>query len=249
MNTGRRTTHFTSDAPVPLYFQIQAKILQEIESGRLQPGSMIPTERQLATLYRISIGTVKKAILNLVGQGYLYRTQGKGTFVAGTVLARESLRYYRLLQTFNDVESDLRVKPLQVKKVPGFSPVSTYLGLEPGQKLFELKRVFYRDEDPVVHSISYFPQHLFPDFDSLCFSEFEKKTLYITIEEKYGLPTISNRELIGIAFPDRETAAVLSIRPHQPVLFIEMLAFTYTRPYEYRRAYCATGERKLFREY
>jgi DNA-binding GntR family transcriptional regulator len=69
--------------PTPAYFKLQKQLQDEIESGRLAPQERVPPERRLAELHKVSIGTVTKAILNLVNQGYLYRVQGSGTFVAG----------------------------------------------------------------------------------------------------------------------------------------------------------------------
>lgn len=250
MSQTRRSAQLQTSTPIPIYYQLQELILKDIENGSLLPGAMIPTERQLVESYGVSIGTVKKAILNLVHRGYLYRIQGKGTFVTGTTLRRESLRYYRLLESFDGIESNLTVKPLQMGRVPGFHPANRLLGIRADQSLFELKRIFLLEGSPIVFSISYLPQNLFRKLDTYPSDEFEKKPLYATIEEKFGLPTISNRELIGAAFPSREAAEALGIRKDRPVLYIEMLSFTYRKkPYEYRRAYCLTGERKVFREY
>lgn len=250
MSQTRRSAQLQASTPVPIYYQLQELILKDIENGSLLPGSMIPTERQLVESCGVSIGTVKKAILNLVHQGYLYRIQGKGTFVTGTTLRRESLRYYRLLESFDGLESNLSVKPLQMRKVSGFHPANRLLEIRADQTLFELKRIFLLEGSPVVFSVSYLPQNLFRKLDDYPSAEFENKPLYAAIEEKYGLPTIRNRELISAAFPGSEAAEALGIRKDVPVLYLEMLAFTYRdKPYEYRRAYCLTADRKIFREY
>jgi GntR family transcriptional regulator len=250
MSQIRQSSKLQGNAPVPIYYQLQELILKDIENGTLLPGAMIPTEQQLVQSYGVSIGTVKKAVLNLVNQGYLYRIQGKGTFVTGTTLRRESLRYYRLLDSFESHESNLAVKPLGIRKVPGFIPANRYLKIRADQSLFELKRIFLMDGATTVFSISYLPQGLFKKLSDYPCVEFEKKPLYATIEEKYGIPTIRNHELISACFPDAEAASVLGIPTNTPVLYQEMLAFTYrNRPYEYRRAYCITNPKKIFREY
>ncbi len=250
MSQIRHSAKLRHGVPVPIYYQLQELILKDIENGNLLPGAMIPTEQQLVKSYGVSIGTVKKAILNLVNQGYLYRIQGKGTFVTGTTLRRESLRYYRLLDDFDGQESNLAVKPIGIRKVPGFVPANRFLQIRSDQPLFELKRIFLMDGTPAVFSISYLPQNLFKKLSDYPSIEFEKKPLYATIEEKYGIPTINNLELIRACFPDTEAAGVLGIPMSLPVLYLEMLAFTYRRrPYEYRRAYCITSAKKIFREY
>ena len=236
--------------PIPIYYQLQSIISGEIENGIWAPGRKIPTERQLAEDYGVSIGTVKKAILNLVNKGYLHRFQGKGTFVKGTILRRESLRYYRFLETFSGEKNDLSVKPIRLKRISGFHPANNYLKISPNKDLFELQRIFFLKNIPVVFSISYLPATLFKNIDKIPFTSFTQKTLYVTIEEEYGLPTIRNRELIGANFPSNEACKALKINKNNPILYIEMLAFTYKdKPFEYRRAYCVTPSLKIFREY
>jgi DNA-binding GntR family transcriptional regulator len=238
-----------AEAPLPAYYRLQVSIQNEIESGRRKPGEIIPTERVLAETHKVSIGTVKKALLNLVFEGYLYRVQGKGTFVAGTTLRRESLRYYRLLKHFDDVEADLKVKFLKIDEMHCFEPVAQYLNLSPRQKLYEIKRVFLSEKKPVVYTVSYLPHKMFKKLEDLPKTLFEKMTLYKVLEQNHGLPTIYNHELFQIVPADAEVAGILKIEEQTPIFFIEMLSFTYKdKPYEYRQAFCHSGQRKLFRE-
>ena len=66
----------------PLYQQIKSLILQNLQSGEWKPGESIPSEMELAARYRVSQGTVRKAIDELASDHLLVRRQGKGTFVA-----------------------------------------------------------------------------------------------------------------------------------------------------------------------
>ena len=66
----------------PLYQQIKGLILQSLQSGEWKPGEAIPSEMDLAARYRVSQGTVRKAIDELTGENLVVRRQGKGTFVA-----------------------------------------------------------------------------------------------------------------------------------------------------------------------
>ena len=67
----------------PIYMQLRDSIIKKIEDGEYLPNEMIPSEREMAQLYDINRMTVKNAIEVLVRDGYLYRIQGKGTFVRG----------------------------------------------------------------------------------------------------------------------------------------------------------------------
>jgi GntR family transcriptional regulator len=235
--------------PTPVYYKLQTEIQKKIENGRWAPGQRILAERTLAENYKVSIGTVKKALLNLVHEGYLYRIQGKGTFVAGTTLRPESLRYYRFLRNFTDDEADLKIKLLELKRINGRQPHNRYLKIRPHQNLYELKRLFFHKQIPIVYSISYLPQKLFKNLHEFPIHLFEKVTLYEALEKKYGVPTIYNQQLFGATLTDTMTAKLLRIENGKAILFIEMLSFTYKdKPYEYRKSYCVTDGRKVFTE-
>jgi GntR family transcriptional regulator len=235
--------------PTPVYFQLQKKLLKEIEDGRWTPGQIIPPERALAESHQLSVGTVKKAILNLVNEGYLYRIQGKGTFVAGMTLQPESLRYYRFLEDFIDEEVELQVKLLELKIIKGIDPVNRFLNLRMNQSLFEIARLFYYDALPLVYCVSYLPHKMFQDLANLQRKKFENIPLYIALEEIYGLPTISNKELVRAIPADGMTAKKLKLKKGSPVLLIEMLSFTYKQTaYEYRKSYCLTDKKAIYRE-
>jgi len=239
-----------SGDPMPMYFKLQTQLLMEIENGRLGPGDRIPPENKLADNHGVSIGTVKKALLNLANEGYLYRVQGKGTFVAGTSLRRESLRYYRFLKDFKNKEASLNINFLGLKKINGIEHVNRCLKIRHNQALYEIKRLFLFDKKPRVYSLSYFPQKLFVNLDNFPTKSFERIPIYLFLEKKYGLPTIYNQELISSVPAARGVSKLLKIPEKSPVLFIEMIACTYKkRPYEYRKSYCITGDKKILREY
>lgn len=67
---------------MPLYEQIVALYIQNIQSGLWPPGTKLPTVRHLAAENKLAHGTVKHAYDVLEQQGYIEKTQGRGTFVA-----------------------------------------------------------------------------------------------------------------------------------------------------------------------
>jgi len=236
-------------APLPVYYRLQEALRGKIEDGQWKPGEAIPSERLITEEYKISIGTVKKALGNLVDEGYLYRMQGKGTFVGRSILRQKSLRYYRLVTEFGNDMADLEVRILGIREVKGFVPANRFLRIDADQPLFEMKRLFSSDEKPVVYAVSYIPKSMFMDFEKTSASRLENSTFYEVIEKDYGLPTIKNQELFGAAPADAKTAGVLKIGKGEPVLTIEMLSYTYRNvPYEYRWSYCVTSRHRIFAE-
>lgn len=82
----------SNNDPTPLYEQIKKQIIEQIISGELPPGFMLPSIRALARELEISVITVKKAYEDLESGGYIVTNQGKGSYVAqaGAEFVRES---------------------------------------------------------------------------------------------------------------------------------------------------------------
>ncbi len=241
---------WTGTSPLPIYYQLLSIIQHEIEEGRLQPGNAILPERKLAERYKVSVGTVRQAIAALVNDGFLIRKQGKGTFVAGTHISPDSVRYYRFLRDFSDAEAAVTFEFKSIRRVPGSPEINASLKIGTGRDLYELKRVMFIDDTPVVYSLSYLPQSMFKGMDKFPASWFEKVALYVAIEQSYGLPTLFNKELLGVTRADKEVAGHLKVPVGSALLLIEMLAYTYrAKPYEVRKSFCLTSDRKLLREY
>src|SRR5512142_1811525 len=75
---------------VPLYNQIAESLLDQIESGKLPPGSRLPPERELAEMLGVNRMTLRQALHLLEAKGLLIRRQGNGTFVAEPKIERQA---------------------------------------------------------------------------------------------------------------------------------------------------------------
>jgi GntR family transcriptional regulator len=68
-------------SPVPLYFQIERLIEQEIRGGVAEPGDQLPSEPEMAELLGVSRSVIRQAITRLEQAGLLRRARGHGTFL------------------------------------------------------------------------------------------------------------------------------------------------------------------------
>lgn len=73
---------FDKNSNMPLYMQLKNDIMEKIKAGELKRGCPVPTELELCTTYGISRFPVRQAMEELVKEGYLTRTRGRGTFVS-----------------------------------------------------------------------------------------------------------------------------------------------------------------------
>src|ERR1700758_4499992 len=112
----------------PLYQQIKGLITQSLESGEWKPGEIIPSEVELAARYKVSQGTVRKAIDELAADNLLVRRQGKGTFVATHNEDRAQFRFLRLLAD-DGVEHPHISKLLECRRMRASAEIARQLDL------------------------------------------------------------------------------------------------------------------------
>src|SRR5260221_5933431 len=94
----------------PLYREVKRQLMEAMSGGEWKPGEAIPPERRLAERYGISIGTVRRAIDELVAENMLIRQQGRGTFVASHNRDRLLFYFFHLLP--QDGANECPVLPL-----------------------------------------------------------------------------------------------------------------------------------------
>ena len=80
--------------------------MQSLQAGEWKPGESIPSEMDLATRFRVSQGTVRKAVDELASDNLLIRRQGKGTFVATHAEALVQYRFLKLMPDAGDSSSE-----------------------------------------------------------------------------------------------------------------------------------------------
>ncbi len=64
------------------YETIKKNILSLISSQLLKPNDKIPGENEIARRFGVSVITARKALSDLVNEGFIYRIKGKGSFVS-----------------------------------------------------------------------------------------------------------------------------------------------------------------------
>ena len=86
----------TGTAELPIYMQTAEMLIREISSGRLVNGEKLPPERDMAAGLGIAVGTLRKALDDLVAKGLLERVQGSGNYVRHNPKAAGVYAFFRL---------------------------------------------------------------------------------------------------------------------------------------------------------
>src|SRR6478736_8980099 len=124
----------------PLYQQIKGLILQSLEAGEWKPAEAIPSEIELAARFRVSQGTVRKAIDELAAENLVVRRQGKGTFVATHAERHTRYRFLRLVPDSGG-EGAAQRNILECRRQRASAEVARSLQLRTGDPVLQVRRV------------------------------------------------------------------------------------------------------------
>ena len=229
----------TSPTFSPLYQQIKALITQSMQSGEWKPGELIPSEIELAGRFKVSQGTVRKAIDELAAENLVVRRQGKGTFVATHHEARAQFRFLRLMPDAGEPHSaDNQI--LDVKRLRAPAEVARLLDIKPGDSVIFIKRVQSFDGAPTIVEELWLPGLIFKGLTAERLVEY-KGPMYGLFEMEFGTRMIRATEKIRAVGADESTAQLLKTVPGAPLLSVERVSFTYgDKPVEVRRGLYST---------
>ena len=209
----------------PLYQQIKALITQSLQSGEWKPGELMPSEVELAGRFKVSQGTVRKAIDELAAENLVVRRQGKGTFVATHAEERAHFRFLRLMPDEGiPHHPDNRV--LDVRRIRAPAEVARLLELKPGDAVVYIKRVQSFDGQPTILEELWLPGQLFKGLTAERLVEY-KGPMYGLFESEFGTRMIRATERIRAVAADAATSAHLQVAEGTPLLCAERVSYTY----------------------
>jgi GntR family transcriptional regulator len=216
---------------VPLYFQIQQHLLEQIKAGRLKPGSPIPSEQEISARLRISRMTARQALKSLCGLGVTYSERGKGTFVARVKLEKNSRQLLSFSEEMSAVGSQPRSRVLEFEEAEATSDVAEALHLGPEERVVSLRRVRMTGSTPMGVEWSRLPSRLCGGL-----LEMFKPTmsLYETLARSCGIHIAAAEEVVEVGLAKAEEAKLLKFAKGSPVFLFTRTAYSQDgKPVEY----------------
>ncbi|MBI2770118.1 MAG: GntR family transcriptional regulator [Burkholderiales bacterium] len=234
----------TAEAPAqatpafsPLYQQIKGLILQSLQAGEWKPGEAIPSEMDLAARFRVSQGTVRKAIDELAAENLVVRRQGKGTFVATHSEQQVQYRFLKLMPDSGDQGSEgpAQRSVLECRRVRATADVARALALRSGDAVVQVRRILAFGGVPTILEDMFLPGNAFKGITADQVAGYHGPT-YAMFEVEFGVRMVRAEEKIRAVSPDAQQAALLKVEPGAPLLSVERIAYTYNDvPMELRR--------------
>lgn len=232
----------------PLYKEVKIRITRSLIAGEWKPGSAIPSESRLAKLFTVSVGTIRKAIDELVAENILVRQQGRGTFV--TTHNEDRTLYY----FFHIVGKDGAKEPpthelLSFQKSRADADAERRLGVARGERVLRINNLLRLDGAPVILDEIVLPAARYPDLNESTFSAREG-TIYGLYQARYGINVVRINERLSAALPNAHAANMLGVRVSSPVLVIKRVAYTYhDAPVELRTSWVNTDNHEYLSDF
>jgi GntR family transcriptional regulator len=227
-------------AAAPLYREVKAALVASLAAGEWPAGEALPSEAKLAERFRVSIGTLRKAVDELVAERVLVRQQGRGTFVATHGPKRLLFHFFHVVRA--DGEKELPEPALVAFDRGRAEPhEAERLAIAPGDRVFRIRNVLKLAGEPVVLDTIVLPQALFPDLTEKIFRD-RDETIYGLYQTRYGINVVRAVERLTARLADRGTAKALGVAVGAPLLRIDRTALTYhDRPVELRTSLVNTA--------
>lgn len=217
--------------PLPMYHQLKELLREKIALGEWQPGSIIPSERELSGQYGISRMTARQALNELTTEGILFREQGRGTFVSEPKIEKGLARLTSFSQDMKKRSKQSGGKVLRLEMAQPLTIVQRALRLAPGQEVFLLERLRKADGEPIALEVC----HLyFQNVHTLLQEDFENRSLYDLLRTKYEIVPTKADQQVGAARATQREQMILNIEEGSPILKNFRLTYDqWGRPFEY----------------
>jgi GntR family transcriptional regulator len=200
---------------LPLYLQLQRALKAAIDNRVLSPDDALPAERDLATDFKVSRITVRKALDGLVADGLLIRRQGSGNFVSARVE-----KNFAMLTSFSE---DMRARgrtprSVWLKKSSGtVTPEEALaLRLSPGTPVYRFHRLRYADDAPMAIEFATVVASALPSLDAV------HDSLYEALERSNQRPAKALQRLRAVLL-NAEQAELLKSAEGAAGLLVERL--------------------------
>ena len=228
------------DSPIPLYYQLQQHLRQQIGNGTLASGDVLPSEENLAADLGISRATVRQAIAGLVQDGRLERRRNRGTRVT-TPPVRQSLGgFYSFAHVMAElgIEQHSRVLALRLAAPP--ADVADVFSAGDGDTIV-LERLRHAGETPLILETCWYPRLV---GNCLFGADLTTASIYDLLEAAAVVISRARESIRPIVLDSRQ-ADLLGVRKGDPAFFVERTSFAGQRPVELRRS-VIRGDRYLY---
>lgn len=231
------------DNPLPLYVQVEKMLESKIVTGEWEPGFQVPPEQELAARLDVSTITIKRAIIDLVSKGLLYRRRGKGTFVTQTV-AEKNIHRSVFFETEGHAKTLHKLLECQSEVAGPF--ISRMLEIEATDDILKIKRVGFENEEPISLEYTYVPLQF---FSKNFIDGMEGDLIYNILKDKYKMKLKKAKSYFSAIAADKQQSKLLQVPERTPLFVWERVTYNETEQIvEYSQFIMRQDKEKYFIE-
>lgn len=205
-----------STSKTPLYRQVKNKIVKEINK-HMKEGDLLPTEKEIEKKYEVSRITIRKAIDELVTEGYVEKIQGRGTFVKSTKIIQDASSITSWTEEMLLKGKKPDTVKVNIYEVKPSKKMKNKLNLHSNEKVICVERIRMADDEPIALMFNYLREKYIPGFKE---KGFTRESLYEELEENYNIILEEANEQIKARLATDLEAHALKTSPEDAVLQI-----------------------------
>ena len=206
---------------MPAYQRIQNAIRKRIDSGQLQPGDAVASERDLAKIHQVSLMTARHALASLEREGIVERRRGIGTFVAAPKIHFNKLMSYTEQMASRSLTAASKV--LFAKVIDNELEAAARLSLPPTSSVIKLERLRHAAGEPFALETCYLSAAEFP---GLLDAPVGRDSLFGILERNYKVELGYADEEVDATAADPRIAELLGVPRRDPLLRIRQVIYS-----------------------
>jgi DNA-binding GntR family transcriptional regulator len=209
--------------PIPLYYQLESILRAKINSGEYGPNELLPTEKQLATSYKVSRVTVRQALSTLEKDSLIVRIAGKGSFISDSPKTIEQMKLSGTIEDVIAAGIKTTIKVIDFSFVHPPEKLIKILKLPKDSKALKIEHIRFLKKIPYSYAVNYLPPELGEKIgikDITC-----GDALYNILERLCNIKIKHAHMTIEATVADARIANLLEIMTATPLLRMERTVF------------------------
>jgi GntR family transcriptional regulator len=235
----RKSNGANEENGVSLYKRIKIDVTRMLSSGDISPNDPLPTEKQLAARFDVSIGTVRRAMDDLVAEHIVVRQQGRGTFLAALSPERMLNRFWPIFR-----QDGVRVIPivqtLSFEESRADAEIAEALGLRKGDPIYRIVNLLLMGGNPVILDEINLSKKIYFGMreEDLVARE---TTMYGFYQSHFGINVFRVLDRLHGAVANQWSAEQLAVQVNTPLLSVIRIAYAFgNKPVEFRKSLIRT---------
>jgi len=222
------------------YKEVKNGILAALSAKEWKGGEAIPSEKRLSERFGVSIGTLRKAIDELVADNILVRHQGLGTFVAQHQRDRYFFRFFRVVRQDGE-KTYPTVSLVSFTKGKATREMAAMLGIEPHARIFSFVNCLALYGETVMIDSITVAEERFPGLNDAALRE-RPSTLYNFYQDAFHINVVGTEERLRVTVANDAESELLEVAPGTPLLEVRRIAYSYHQaPVEVRISHVNTA--------